>query len=278
MFRNIITIALIFVMAALSACQKSDASEKSKVFMRNEEKGTEKNLQVSVDLSENRDHQKAALVNVELGLAYLAQGQIPRAKTKLIHAIALAPKISETHSAMAHFLEMVGEFKDAEREHKKALSFSSAGSVYNNYGAFLCRRARYSEADQAFRAALADKNYARTAEVYENAGLCALKWKEEQKAVDYLSTAIRRDPTRSSALLELSAIQIEQANFQEAKTLLDRYKLVAEPSARSLWLGIMTARALEDKVAVENQAQTLKDLFQDSPEYQLYLKSERPKI
>jgi type IV pilus assembly protein PilF len=221
------------------------------------------------------DYKKAALVNVELGLGYLAQGQVARAKSKLTHAIKLAPNLSETHSAMAYFLEMVGERKDAEREYKKSVNLSvNKGAVYNNYGAFLCRGGRFKEADHAFQEALQDKEYSRTAEVYENAGLCALKWREQQKAKEYLLTAIRRDPTRSMALLELTDLDIQQSKFNEARDFLNRYRAVAEPSARSLWLGIQVAKALNDSNGIASQVLLLKNLFEDSPEYQLYLKSE----
>lgn len=215
------------------------------------------------------DYHRAALTNVELGLGYLSQGQVARAKTKLTHALKLAPKISETHSAMAYFLEMVGEFKDAEREHKKAVSFSGQGAVYNNYGAFLCRRGRLKEADQAFHVAIEDKEYARTAEVYENAGLCALKWPDDSKATEYLTAAVRRDPSRSSAFLELATLSLKQEKFEEAKAWLNRYQAIAEQSARSLWLGIAVSKGLKDENGAASQALMLKNLFEDSPEYQL---------
>lgn len=226
------------------------------------------------------DHKQAALANVELGLGYLSQGQVARAKAKLTHAIKLAPEMPEAHSAMAYFFEMVGENKDAEKEYKKALKYGvGKGAVYNNYGAFLCRKERFQEADSAFHQALLDKDYTRTAEVYENAGLCALKWKDNTKALekgsDYFWASLRHDPNRSSALLELAAIQLTQGKPQEAKALLSRYKNVAEPSARSLWLSVQAAKATQDKDAFANHAMLLKNLFQDSPEYQLFMKSEK---
>jgi type IV pilus assembly protein PilF len=221
------------------------------------------------------DRHKAALVNVELGLGYLGQGQVARAKTKLTHAVKLAPNLSETHSALAHFWEMVGEFKDAEREHKKAVRLSGVGAVYNNYGAYLCRRGRYKEADKAFHAAIEDKNYPRTAEVYENAGLCALKSSNVEKADEYLSTAFRRDPSRVNTLMELSDIHLKKGELNQAKQLLEQYKKVAEPSARSLWLGIQIAKNTADNNTVASNALMLKNLFEDSPEYQLYLNAER---
>lgn len=221
--------------------------------------------------------QRAALVNVELGLGYLAQGQIARAKTKLTHALQLAPEATETHSAYAYFLERIGDVQDAEKEYKKAVKYGQAtneGTVYNNYGAFLCRQARFHEADDAFHHALSDKHYARTAEVYENAGVCALKGSQVQKAEDYLLKAVRQDPSRSTALLELTNLSLKQNNLQQAKMMLENYKKVAEPSARSLWLGIQLSHALQDKDGLASNTNLLKNLFEDSPEYQQYMKSD----
>lgn len=241
------------------------------------------------DVAETKtEYKKAALVNVELGLGYLSQGQIARAKTKLTHAMKLAPNIAETHTAMAHFLEKVGDIKEAEKAHKKALRYGSKssgsgsgvgnsagnGAVYNNYGAFLCRMDRLKETDDAFKSALEDKKYARTAEVYENAGVCALKGPTPEKGAEYLLNAIRQDPKRTTALLELTNLNLQQNNLQAAKSLLQQYKHVTEPTARSLWLGIKLSHALKDENSVASQVLMLKNIFENSPEYQEYLKSE----
>ncbi len=267
-----------FCVLAITGCAKST----SKTEMESGLKTVAPSTKLSANAADHTavpDYQKAALINVELGLGYLQQGQVARAKMKLAHAIKLASNISETHTAMAYFLEMIGEYKDAEREHKKSLAMSgknssSKGAIYNNYGAFLCRRDRFKEADQAFHQALLDKEYARTAEVYENAGLCAIKSRDEDKAAEYLTTSLRRDPGRANALLALVDLDLKQGKLTEARDLLGRYKTIAEPSARSLWLGILVGKALKDDNTVASQALLLKNLFSDSPEYQLYLKSE----
>ena len=264
----------LFVMMSLLglfSCVPS-TTQKTEKMREYEHTETEKLLPRDAGIA-TPDYHRAALVNVELGLGYLSQGQVARAKTKLTHALKLAPKISETHAAMAYFLEMIGEFKDAERAHKKALGFSGRGAVYNNYGAFLCRRGRLKEADEAFKVAIADKEYARTAEVYENAGLCALKWPDERKATEYLTIAVRRDPSRASAFLELAALSLKQEKFDETQEWLGRYQAIAEPSARSLGLGIRLSQGLKDPNRAASQALILKNLFPDSPEYQGYLKS-----
>jgi type IV pilus assembly protein PilF len=142
----------------------------------------------------------------------------------------------------------------------------------------LCRQGRFKEADMAFQQALLDKSYARTAEVYENAGLCALKATDLSAAKDYLKTALKQDPARPQALVELIGLNFEQGNFSDAKYYLNLYKKIAEPTARTLWLGIQVAEKMNDLDGAASQGLILKDLFADSPEYQLYLKSDLGKI
>lgn len=166
--------------------------------------------------------EQTALLNVELGLGYLEQGQRARAKTKLTHAVTLAPNLAETQGAMAYFREMVGDTIEADRLHRQAIRMAShKGAVYNNYGAYLCRQARYLEADDAFQRALKDKNYARTAEVYENAGLCVLKSSAEldafviAKAMHYFTQALRHDPNREQARSALERLEQQQHQRRE---------------------------------------------------------------
>ena len=161
-----------------------------------------------------------ALLNVELGLGYLAQEQRARAKAKLIHALALAPQLSETQGAMAYFREMVGDYEDAEHFHRKAIKIAThKGAVSNNYGAYLCRQGKYAAADLAFQQALKDTAYARTAEVFENAGLCALKsatpldTQTVLKAEHYLTQAIHHDPKREQARVVLETLQKQRRNL-----------------------------------------------------------------
>jgi len=266
---------VVFVsLVCLSGCY----SETSKTDLAAENVANQnptKKIQLLEEANASND-QKAALINVELGLGYLQQGQVARAKSKLVHALKLAPKLPETHSAMAYFLEMVGENNDAELSHKKAVQLAKAkGAFYNNYGAFLCRQQRFIDADKTFHLALKDKEYTRTAEVYENAGLCALKGGNQAKAENYFDTALKRDPNRATAILELAALDIVKGKAFAARKLLSQHKMIAEPNARSLWLGIQASKVLKDQEAVKNQVDLLKSLFQDSPEYQAYLQSEK---
>jgi type IV pilus assembly protein PilF len=216
------------------------------------------------------EYHKAALVNVELGLGYLAQGQMARAKSKLVHAVRLAPTLSEVHSAMAYFLEQVND--NAEQSHKRAIQLAShKGAVYNNYGTFLCRQGRFKEADHAFSLSLKDKEYPYTAEIYENAGSCAAENADQAQAMVYFTKAIQHDPKRVQLLLELAYLHLKQEQAVEARELLNRYQQNAAPTARSTWLSLQIAQVLNDKKTVVREAETLKKLFKDSTEYRQYL-------
>ena len=220
------------------------------------------------------DYVKASLLNVELGQSYLAQGQVSRAKGKLVHALELAPNLPEANAAIAYFQETVGDYAAADKYYKKAISFSKdKGEFYNSYGTFLCKIGKYKEAENAFLNAIKDVKYTRTAEVYENAGLCSLRAAELDKAEHYFTLAVRYDAKQINSLMELSELLFNKGEVKQAKYFLKQLKTQTEPSPRSLWLAIQIARKEKDKDAVASNALQLKSLFANSAEYKLYLES-----
>jgi type IV pilus assembly protein PilF len=220
------------------------------------------------------DLQKAALLNVEMGEAYLAQGQINRAKQKFFHALELKPKLPEAHSSMGYFYESVGDLEEAEYHYKQSISFSDhKGKFYNNYGTFLYRQGRYREADKAFNNAIKDKQYIKTAESYENAGMVALKQEKIDKAYEYFETALRRDPNLYKSSLELATLEVKKQNYQAAKNYLDHFKRIIDPTAKSLWLEIQVNKKLGNKKEVSVAVTKLKNQFPNSEEFKAYLES-----
>lgn len=159
---------------------------------------------------ERIDYQKAAQLNVELGLNYLKQQQFNRAHQKLNRAKKLAPHLPQVHYAYGYFLESIGEILQAEKSYQKALQLKpQGGDEHNNYGAFLCRQHRYPQAEKHFLRALKDANYTFSAQVYENAGLCMLATPDYLKARHYLEKALQHDPTLTNALLALHQLEKE---------------------------------------------------------------------
>lgn len=180
---------------------------------------------------------EAASYNTQLGLAYLKQGNRPRAKRKLLTALSQAPKSPTANAAMGYFLEKTGELDDAKVYYQKALSLApNSGAQLNNYGTFLCRQAKYQEAEQYFMKAVKDVKYENTGSAYENAGLCALGIPDESKAIHFFSKALEQDPSRTQSLYELTTLKMKEHKEKEAMNDLKQYQelTLSDPSLLAL--------------------------------------------
>tara|TARA_R110002110_G_scaffold404606_1_gene623138 strand:- start:166960 stop:167769 length:810 start_codon:yes stop_codon:yes gene_type:complete len=247
---------LIVALLVVSGCQ-TNKDAKEEIAKLNEE--LESAQSSMYDIPDVIDYDKAAKINAELGLSYLQQGQNARAKTKLLRAMKLAPDMPDVHYAYGYYLEHIGELVEAEKSYLLAIKHDPKnGKSYNNYGAFLCRMARYRESETQFMQALKDKDYARTGEVYENAGVCVMQIPDIAKAQTYFETALRHDPNRHYAMLELAIIKYRQNNILEAQNYYSTYTKLAAPTKRSLLLGVKLAEYTGNK----DQAASLKLLLQ----------------
>jgi len=227
------TVFALALLPLLLSCSQSSSKKPSFTLLAN--------------TASNVDYQKSARLNVELGLGYLKQGQLARAKSKLNRAKNLAPELPEVHYAHAFFHEEVGEIEKAEKDHLKSIALNAkGGNEHNHYGAFLCRQARYKEADSEFLRAMEDPNYTNTAETLENAGLCALQVPDKIKAQQYFEKALRYDNNRENALLELAILEFKKNNIQQSQAYLNYYEKIAKPSARALMLGMRLARHMRN--------------------------------
>ncbi|MBN9231987.1 MAG: type IV pilus biogenesis/stability protein PilW [Legionella sp.] len=174
--------------------------------------------------------QRAAAINVQLGLEYLRQGNYPRAKAKLLAAQQQDDKSPDTSSALAYYFEQTKELKKAQTFYLKALHLGgSGGAQLNNYGAFLCRQGQFDRAQQYFRKAIADVNYINTASAWENAGLCALSASQPAQAKIYFTHALQQDAQRSVSLYHLMSDALAHNDFTTAGSLMYKHtKLIAQ--------------------------------------------------
>lgn len=174
--------------------------------------------------TQNKQYQEAASYNMQLGLAYLKQGDRPRAKRKLLTALAQAPDSPSVNAAMAYFMEKTGEINQATFYYKKAiLAAPGRGAQLNNYGAFLCRRGQYREAQTYFLKAVKDAQYEYTAGAYENAGLCAEAIPDDTRAVHYFTKALEHDPSRKQSLEKLVEIEKKRGHKRHAQAIIRQY-------------------------------------------------------
>ena len=204
---------------------------------------------------ENKENNmaKAASFNVRLGLGYLQAGDMQRAKRKLVMAMKQNPESPDVNDAMAYYLETTQQFQEAEKYYEKAMRLAPGkGAQLNNYGAFLCRRGKYRQAEKFFINATKDPAYINTAAAFENAGLCALAMPDIKMAKSYLIKALAQDPKRPKSLIELAQIEIKQKNGKKAVNYIKQYEMFFPQTGQTVALARQAyALAGQQEIAVE---------------------------
>ena len=218
------------------------------------------------------DADEASKTRVSLGLTYLQNGNFSQAKFNLDKALEFAPRNGQAHYAMAFYYQQVDEPELAEESYETALSYSrNDPDVVNSYGAFLCKQGKYEKAKEYFLKAVNDRNYASTAETYENLAICSQSQGKNQEAIAYFNSALNHQPTRAQSLFLLTRLYVEQEQWEKAKRTLFKYERNAQVSAETLYLQFQIAQGLNDTKTAVGYGEILKSMFPDHPNTEKYL-------
>ncbi|WP_232012635.1 type IV pilus biogenesis/stability protein PilW [Vibrio aphrogenes] len=221
------------------------------------------------------DNIKASEARISLGLGYLEEGNMVKARENLETAVKYAPTYYRALNSIAYYYQRVGENKLAEQAYQEALDSSPKnGDVLNNYGAFLCRQGEYKKADEYFNRAIEQPYYYLVAASYENAGLCALKSGDKEKAENYFSRALDHDPGRARSLLQMAELEIEKDEFSHARIRLLQFNQRYGYRPTSLDLLIKLEHKANNPELVSKYGNILKTKYPDSVQYQKYRQNE----
>ena len=216
---------------------------------------------------------KAGTERLNAAWGYMQSQNYQRAKHHLDRAVEHDPKGAKIYAALGHYYGMVGEKKLADESFETAVRLDKYdGDSLNLYGVYLCREGKYAAAEDIFERVLNLRSYSNMSATLENAGLCALKVKNTQKAEQYFQRAVRHNPQQAASLLELGYIEFQKNSAVKAKAFLDRYVATSSDTARSLLLGIQIANALGDKDTLASWGLKLERLFPESEEASTYEK------
>lgn len=217
----------------------------------------------------------ASQTRLELGMAYLSQGNMDGAKQNLQKAVDSAPDDYRTQLGMALYEQKIGDNGSAQNRYQQALKLAAQnGTVLNNYGAFLCSLGQYVPAQQQFSAAANVPDYGQVADSLENAGYCFLKANQNEEARVLLSRALKIDPDKGAPLLAEATRQFGEGKRAQAQLLLDIYQHVLPASAESLILQIRFAASASNPVSVQRYGKQLARSFPHSQQYQQFLANE----
>lgn len=208
--------------------------------------------------------QRAADVNVQLGQAYMAKGQLELALDKLTRALELDPDSAEAHTVIAVLFERINRPARAESHYQRAVELSpNNGDVLNNYGTFLCRAGRFEEADSHFLKAIDDPFYRTPLAALANAGVCAAQGGMTERAESYFRQVLQREPRDSLALYQLADLQFQRGELMSARGFIQRLESAAPPSAEALELALRIEEGLGDDSAAARYRERLGKEFPD---------------
>lgn len=177
---------------------------------------------------------EASEINVQLGMGYLRKGDVARAQMKFQQAVAQSPTDPTALNALAYFYSHTSQREKAKHYYQLALKKNPhSGLAHNNYGVFLCQHDQQPEAIRHFIAATEDSHYLKSAEAFENAGLCAIKINQVARAWQYFQLAHQRDPQRETVLLELARLSYQSGKLSQAQRYLQAYEKIAGVNAVS---------------------------------------------
>ncbi len=222
-----------------------------------------------------RDSRTRAKVHTELGAEYFRLGDMATAINELKTAIELDSGYYEAYSVRGLVYTQLKEYAKAEDDFRRALDLVPNDSqVKNNYGWYLCQSGKERKAISFFLDAVKDPLYATPDVAYLNAGRCAVKAGDLDGALGYLLQALRMAKDGGvEARLQLASLLYRKGNYEEAKYhLVEGLKMVAEPSAEAVWLGLRIERRLGNKSAEGSYAAQLRSRYGTSDEYQEFLK------
>ena len=212
----------------------------------------------------------AVTANINLGVEYMRQKEFEKALDKLERARTLDPGYYETYGMLGILYQRLGQNKLAEESFSKAIRLNATDApTLNNYGQFLCDTGRYDEAMATFGRSAGNPLYESPEIPLTNAGLCAMRNKDEDKAEKYLRQALQRNPKFGQALLPMIQVSYDEGKYMSARGYMQRYLEVGQHTPRTLWLGIQIEKQLGDDNAVSSYALLLRNNFPDSRETEL---------
>ena len=223
-------------------------------------------------LSTGKGRDEARQAYVQLGLGYLQQGQMERAKAPLKRALDMDSSDADANAALGLVFQAEMEPELADQYYSKALSARPKDPrILNNYGSFLYEQKRYKDAYARFEQASDDNLYAERARVFESLGMTSLMLGNRDVAREQFEKALRLDRQQPRALLEMAELSYEDRHYVPSRDYYDRFGQLSDQNARSLLLGARLAKVFDDRNKAASYGLQLKRLYPGTPEYQQYL-------
>lgn len=210
-----------------------------------------------------------AKAHTELGTAYFQGGRMGTALDEVASALAADSNYAPAYN-LAGLVNMYLRETDKARDNfQRALRLApDDAEINNNYGWLLCQEGREKEAFPLFMHAVKNPLYTTPTKPFFNAGMCALRLKDDALAEEYLSRAVMADPNNVQAYFRLAELKYRTNNLYDAQRLIAVVMRTVDSDPAAIWLALRIDRKLGNRQSEMDYATQLRRKFQGSPEYQ----------
>ncbi|MFT3762439.1 MAG: type IV pilus biogenesis/stability protein PilW [Pseudoxanthomonas sp.] len=258
--REALALAVALSLAATACSRLTFIRAPSKI-----ERYESKSPTYSVHDSEQTKRRMATRERLQLATQRLQGGDVATAEREAKLVLKDDPNSSGAHTILAVVAQGRGEQKAAGEHYRRAAELAPAdGGSLNNYGAWLCGNGYPAEALVWFDRAIAAPGYATPGAALANAGGCALKAGQYERAGRDLRKALEYDPTNAYALASMAESEYRQGRYFEARAFTERRLAAAPANPGVLQLASSIEEALGDKAAASRYAQRLRAEFPDA--------------
>jgi len=161
-------------------------------------------------------------IYLDLGVAYLRQGQPRKALRTLKKARNLDDGNARVYNALALTYQALGFDDKAQTAFEEAIDRDADDpQVLNNFGVFLAKMGSYARARKQFEKALADPLYNTPETAYYNLGWLARRQGDADQAEGMLRTALRLRADYPQARLALARLMRNEGELAKARKQLD---------------------------------------------------------
>jgi type IV pilus assembly protein PilF len=219
----------------------------------------------AVDSNRATRLQAAAKINLQLGVGYLQQGNLPIAKEKLERASSEDPHNPEVHGAMALLDQRLGKDKEADKEFRTALELDSHDpAMLNNYAVFLCSHQRAEEGVRYFEQAASNPLYRTPWAAYTNAGVCMRAAHRDADAAQRFARALQSNPAYPEAVYQASDLDFQLHKLADARFRIDVFLLTNPATPDLLLLAYRIAQSQQDGISQQRYGARLTQEFPSS--------------
>jgi len=220
--------------------------------------------------------ERAAEINLELGIDYLRKGNLQQAKEKIDRSLQQNPRHARTHGIAAMLYDRLGDADRADSHFQRAVALAPDNpEIKNNYAVYLCQKGRYARGEKLALEAAANALYKTPEVAFLNAGNCARALGEPSRAEASYRRALAVRPRFGEALLQMAELEYSQKQYLSARGFLERYLAGGRTTAATLWLGVRIERNLGNEALAQHYAQRLKSEYPSAAQTKELLESER---